>query len=299
MRVRDTEIKIAGRFLRVARLDAEKFQFLEEEPDRVVEGLRGSGVRIDLFTFLQKLSDPKPDLAYPMEMDNFAAIPISTFENWWTKQIGFKARNKAKQAEKKGVVLREVPFSDGLIHGIWKIYNECPIRQGRRFSHYGKDLQRVHQDEATYLDKSVFIGAFLGDELIGFIKMVWDESRTQAGLMNIVSLIKERDKAPSNALVAHAVKACASRGISYLTYSNFSYGKKQSDSLSDFKERNGFQRFEVARYFVPITPLGNLALRFGLHHRLSERIPESLAEKLRELREAWYKRKFPTLTEAS
>jgi len=297
--VRDTEIKIAGRFLRVARLDAEKFQFLEEEPDRVVEGLRGSGVRIDLFTFLQKLSDPKPDLAYPMEMDNFAAIPISTFENWWTKQIGFKARNKAKQAEKKGVVLREVPFSDGLVHGIWKIYNECPIRQGRRFSHYGKDLQRVHQDEATYLDKSVFIGAFLGDELIGFIKMVWDESRTQAGLMNIVSLIKERDKAPSNALVAHAVKACASRGISYLTYSNFSYGKKQSDSLSDFKERNGFQRFEVARYFVPLTPLGNLALRFGLHHRLSERIPESLAEKLRELREAWYKRKFPTLTEAS
>ena len=299
MRVRDTEIKIAGRFLRVARLDAEKFQFLEEEPDRVVEGLRGSGVRIDLFTFLQKLSDPKPDLAYPMEMDNFAAIPISTFENWWTKQIGFKARNKAKQAEKKGVVLREVPFSDGLVHGIWKIYNECPIRQGRRFSHYGKDLQRVHQDEATYLDKSVFIGAFLGDELIGFIKMVWDESRTQAGLMNIVSLIKERDKAPSNALVAHAVKACASRGISYLTYSNFSYGKKQSDSLSDFKERNGFQRFEVPRYFVPLTPLGNLALRFGLHHRLSERIPESLAEKLRELREAWYKRKFPTLTEAS
>ena len=297
--MRDTEIKIAGRFLRVARLDAEKFQFLEEEPDRVVEGLRGSGVRIDLFTFLQKLSDPKPDLAYPMEMDNFAAIPISTFENWWTKQIGFKARNKAKQAEKKGVVLREVPFSDGLIHGIWKIYNECPIRQGRRFSHYGKDLQRVHQDEATYLDKSVFIGAFLGDELIGFIKMVWDESRTQAGLMNIVSLIKERDKAPSNALVAHAVKACASRGISYLTYSNFSYGKKQSDSLSDFKERNGFQRFEVPRYFVPLTPLGNLALRFGLHHRLSERIPESLAEKLRELREAWYKRKFPTLTEAS
>ena len=297
--MRETEIKIAGRFLRVARLDAEKFQFLEEEPDRVVDGLRGTGVRIDLFTFMQKLSNTKPGFTYPMEMDNFAAIPISTFENWWTKQIGFKARNKAKQAEKKGVVLREVPFSDGLVHGIWKIYNECPIRQGRKFSHYGKDLQTVHQDEATYLDHRVFIGAFLEDELIGFIKMVWDESRTQAGLMNIVSLIKERDKAPLNALVAHAVKACASRGISYLTYSNFSYGKKQSDSLSDFKERNGFQRLEVARYFVPLTPLGNLALRLGLHHRLSERIPESLAEKLRELREAWYKRRFPTLTEAS
>ena len=297
--MRSSEIKIAGRFLRVARLDAEKFQFLEEEPGRVVDGLREAGVRVDLFTFLQKLSNTKPDFAYPMEMDNFAAIPISTFENWWTKQIGFKARNKAKQAEKKGVVLREVPFSDELVHGIWQIYNECPIRQGRKFSHYGKDVQTVHHDEATYLDKSVFIGAFLEDKLIGFIKMVWDESRTQAGLMNIVSLIQERDKAPSNALVAHAVKACASRGIAYLTYSNFSYGKKQSDSLSDFKERNGFQRIEVPRYFVPLTPLGSLALRLGLHHRLSDRIPESLAEKLRELREAWYKRKFPTLTEAS
>ena len=68
----------------------------------------GAECRVDLFTFLQKLSNTKPDFAYPMEMDNFAAIPISTFENWWTKQIGFKARNKAKQAEKKGVVLREV-----------------------------------------------------------------------------------------------------------------------------------------------------------------------------------------------
>ena len=29
-------------------------------------------------------------------------------------------------------------------------------------------------------------------------------------------------------------------GISHLVYSNFAYGKKERSSLSDFKERNGF-----------------------------------------------------------
>jgi hypothetical protein len=45
--------------------------------------------------------------------------------------------------------------------------------------------------------------------------------------------------------------------------------------------------------------LGGIALRLGLHRRLSERIPESLAARLREFREAWYRRKFQTAAEAS
>jgi hypothetical protein len=282
----------------MARLDGEKFRFLED-PETVLDGLRKSRMRIDLFTFTQRLPNTKPLFPYPMEWDNFAAIPISTFEEWWTKQLGFKARNKAKQAEKKGLVLREVPFSDELVRGISEIYNECPIRQGRRFPHFGKDVETIHREEATYLESSIFIGAFSGDRLVGFIKILIDETGTQAGLLNIVSLISERDKAPTNALVASAVKACATRGIVYLTYSNFSYGKKQSDSLSDFKERNAFQRIEVPRYYVPLTMLGQAALRLGLHHRLSERIPEPLAMRFREFRDAWYKRRFPTLTEAS
>jgi hypothetical protein len=292
------EIKITGRFLRVARLDADKYQFLDNDPEGVLDSLRNSGMRVDLFTFMQRLPDTTPKYKYPMEWDNLAALPVSTFEDWWTKQLGFKARNKAKQAEKKGVVLREVPFSDELVRGIWEIYNECPIRQGRRFPHYGKSLETVWKEEATYLDYSVFIGAFLDNKLIGFVKMVSDETRTQAGLMNIVSLVRQRDKATSNALVAHAVRACATRGILYLVYSNFSYGNKLRDSLSDFKERNAFQRINLPRYYVPLTPLGHAAFRLGLHHRLAERVPEFLAERFREIREAWY-RKFQSLTEAS
>lgn len=299
MRVCGKEIKVTGRLVRVARLDADKFQFVEEDPELILRELRSAESRVDLFTFIQRLPNTEPKFAYPMEWDNFAAISISSFDEWWMKQLGFKARNKAKQAEKKGVVIREVPFSEELVRGIWEIYNESPIRQGRKFPHFGKSLETVYKEEATYLDSSVFIGAFLGDQLIGFIKMVMDETRNQAGLMNIVSLIGQRDKAPTNALVAHAVRACASRGIAHLTYSNFSYGKKQRDSLSDFKERNAFQRVEVPRYYVPLTRLGGAALKLGLHHRLAERIPEPLAEKLREFREAWYNRRTQSMTEAS
>ena len=298
MNVCGKQIKVEGRLIRIARLDADKYQFLDD-PERMIEALRKCGSRVDLFTFMQRLPETSPKYGYPMEWDNFAVLPISTFEQWWTKQIGFKARNKAKQAEKKGVTVREISFDDALVHGIWEIYNEVPIRQGRRFPHYGKDLETVRKEEATYLDYSTSIGAFLGPKLIGFIKLVTDETRTQAGLMNIVSLIQQRDKAPTNALLAQAVRSCALRGVSHLVYSNFAYGKKQSDTLSDFKERNGFERIDVPRYYVPLTPLGQVAFRFRLHHRLLDHFPEPLAAKLRELRSAWYSHKFQTVTEAS
>jgi hypothetical protein len=298
MKVQGKEIKVEGQLIRTSRLDADKYQFLED-PEPMLEGLRNCGMRIDLFTFIQRLPDTSPKYPYPMEWDNFAAVPISTFDNWWNKQIGFKARNKAKQAGKKGVKIREVPFDEALVRGIWEIYNECPVRQGRRFPHYGKDLETVHRDAATYLDSSQFLGAFYEDKLIGFVKLVTDETGTQAGLMNIVSMIQHRDKAPTNALVAEAVRCCAKRGISYLVYSNFAYGKKQRDSLSDFKERNAFQRIEVPRYYVPLTPFGKASFRLGLHHRLVDHFPEPVAAKLRELRNNWHNRRFHTLTEAS
>lgn len=291
VRVCDRDIKVEGRLLRTGRVDGEKYCFLSD-PAPVIDSLKKCGTRIDLFTFMQRLPETAPKYKYPMEWDNFAALPISTFENWWSKQIGFKARNKAKQAEKHGVILREIPFSDELVHGIWEIYNETPVRQGKRFPHYGMSEEQVHRYAATFLDRSVFIGAFLDDKIIGFSKLTIDETRTQAGLMHIVSLISQREKAPTNALIVQAVRSCAERQIAYLVYSNFAYGKKQRDSLSDFKERNGFKRIDVPRYYVPLTPLGWAAFRIGLHHRLSEHIPESFMAKLRDLRSAWYARKM-------
>jgi hypothetical protein len=293
-----TDINIRGRMLRVASVNGETYRFIEN-PQPLVKGLRNCGTRIDLFTFLQRVTEPDPKHRYPMEWDNYAVLPVGTFDHWWTKVLGFKGRNKAKQAEKKGVKLHEIPFDDVLINGIWRIYNECPIRQGKRFPHYGMSLERVRSYAGTFLDSSIFIGAFYEGVLIGFAKLTVDETRTQAGLMHIISMIEHREKAPTNALIAHAVKACADRHITNLVYSSFAYGNKQSDSLTDFKERNGFQRVNVPRYYVPLTCRGKLAFRIGLHRKLIERIPEPVITKLRAYRAGWYNRRMHSSTGAS
>jgi hypothetical protein len=291
-------IQVQGRLVRLARLDGDKYKFLDD-PEPVVAGLRKSQMRVDIFTFMQKLSDTSPKYNYPIEWDNLAVLRVSTFEDWWTERIGFKARNKAKQASKKGVVVREVPFDDALVHGIWEIYNESPVRQGRRFPHYGKSIDQVRRMSSTFHDTSIFIGAYLDEKLIGFIKLTTDDDRTQAGMMHIVSMIRHRDKAPTNALVAQAVRSCADRGISHLVYSNFAYGKKERSSLSDFKERNGFERINLPRYYVPLTGLGWAAFRLGLHHKFVDRLPEPLLAKARDFRYSWYKHRFPALEQDS
>src|SRR5208283_1684375 len=117
MNICGREVKIQGRLCRVAHLDADEHKFLDD-PEAALSELRKYGLRIDLFTFMQKLPETTPKYSYPMEWDNMAVLKVSTFEHWWTRQIRKNTRNKAKQAEKKGVVVREVAFDDTLARGI-------------------------------------------------------------------------------------------------------------------------------------------------------------------------------------
>ena len=102
--------------------------------------------------------------------------------------------------------------------------------------------------------------------------------------MQIVSMICHQDKAPTNALIAQSVRSCAERGIPFLWYANMTYGKKQDDGLADFKRHNGFQKIELPRYYVPLTVAGRMALRLGLHHGMSDWIPEPVAATYRRIR---------------
>jgi hypothetical protein len=296
MKVRDKDIRVEGRLIRVGRLDGEKYTF-PDDPEAIVRGIRQSGTRVDIFTFLQKLPVNSRTHPYPLDMDNLAVLPVSTFENWWKNQIRSYPRNRARQAEKKGVVLRKVPFGEELVRGICGIYNETPVRQGKRFPHYGMTLERAREYAGTFLDRSVYVGAFVGQEMIGFIKLTMDESRTQACLVHILSMVQHKEKAPTNALIAEAVRTCAELNVPYLVYEHFNYGKK-ADSLTHFKEVNGFQRFDVPRYYVPLNAIGRVALQLGLHRRIIDRIPESVVERFRDLRKAWYGRRFPVPTES-
>jgi hypothetical protein len=292
------QIKIRGRILRIASIDGDGFRFLDD-PKPIISSLRNSGRRVDLFTFVQRLPETTPKYTYAVEWDNFAALHISSFDKWWNEVLGFKARNKAKQAQKKGVEVREIPLDEELIEGIWRIYNESPVRQGKRFPHYGMSRERIRDYAGTFLDCSVFLGAFFENTLIGFAKLTVDESNTQAGLMHIISMISHREKAPTNSLIAQAVRSCEARGVSYLVYANFGYGNKKRDSLSDFKERNGFQRVDVPRYYVPLSPVGELAFRAGMHRNITNFLPESLLSRLRSYRAAWYRASFPSSSDVS
>ena len=80
------------------------------------------------------------------------------------------------------------------------------------------------------------MGAFVGDTMIGFIKLTVDGDRNQACMVHILSMIQHNDKAPTNALIAQAVRYCAEHKIPYLVYEHFNYGNKQGDSLSRLKK---------------------------------------------------------------
>jgi len=290
------DVRIEGSLVRIGCPEGDKYTFLNN-PDDFLSSLRECETRIDIFTFMQKLPDTAPKYPYPMEKDNLAVLPVTTFENWWNNQIRSYPRNRARQAGKRGVVMRKVPYGEELIKGICGIYNETPVRQGKKFPHYGMTSERAREYAGTFLERSIYVGAFLGEEMIGFIKLTMDEGWTQAALVHILSMVQHKDKAPANALIAEAVRICAEERIPYLVYEHFAYGNKVKDSLSHFKEVNGFERLDVPRYYVPLTATGRIALRFGLHRRIAERIPESLAEKLRGLRKAWYGRRFQIPTE--
>ncbi len=249
----------------MARLEAEKYQFLDD-PEPMLAALRHCGSRIDLFTFMQRLPETSPKYAYPMEWDNLAVLPITTFDRWWNGQIGFKGRNKARQAEKKGVTLREVPFDDALVRGIWEIYNECPIRQGRAFSHYGARLEDVTAGVRASKD-STFIGAYFQNELVGFIQLVHGDDLTI--ISQILSLQAFWEKAVNNALVAKAIAICAEKQIRWVMYGRMG----NHPSLDAFKQSNCFEKFSFPRYYVPITKKGQTGIKLGLQKDLKDALP--------------------------
>ncbi len=263
-------IVVTGRALRIAKIKDEICAEGIQNPGAIVDQLKKER-KADIFTFDQKIPDTEPRFPYYFEWDNVAVLHITSVENWWNNQIHNDARRMVRKSEKKNVVMKVVPFTDEFVSGIKGIYDETPIRQGKPFWHYNKDFDQVKKDNSSFLERAEFIGAYCDNELIGFSKLIYTGKR--ADHIQLLSRLRDRDKAPTNALIAKAVEVCFSRGISYLTYDKYQYGKKSADSLSEFKTRNGFVKMDVPRYYVPLTFKGMIALKLKLHRRLIELLP--------------------------
>jgi hypothetical protein len=297
-RVEGQTVVVTGTWLKVAAIKDE--ELIEGEavvdPHAFVRGLKPTGLAADLFTFAQKLPDTTPRYPYHHEWDNPAVIPITTYAEWWDDRAESSVRRAVRKAAKVGVVVRPAELDEAFVRGIAEIYGETPIRQGKSFWHYGKDADSVRRENGTYPERSVFLGAYYGDELIGFLKLIVVDKT--ASIVQVLSKMKHFDKRPSNALLAKAVETCEALRLSHLVYCSYVYNDPKS-SLTEFKRRNGFEQVLVPRYFVPLTLRGRLALRLGLHRGLTKRIPSALLVQLLRLRTLWYARRWQPARQAS
>lgn len=282
-------VVVRGSCLKVAEVFDEEWLDGEvvENPDQFVLQLKAQHVKAELFTFTETFQQNKLKAGYFIEWDNLAVIPTASYKEWWEKRISQDGRRNVRIAAKKGVIVKQVPFNDELVKGIQGIYDEAPVRQGRKFWHYGKDLAAVRRENATYLDKSIFIGAYVDGELIGFIKMV--VVGRAASIMQIISKNSHFDCRPGNALIAKAVEICEQQGLAYLIYCKYVYPGREDSLLTEFKRRNGFERFDHPRYFIPLTPTGKLALKLRLHNGIKGFLPDRLGKSLIQLREKLYR----------
>jgi hypothetical protein len=274
-------MSVSGRLCRIARLSNEGYDFADD-PERLGKAISAVVPRVDLLTFTQRIAEPEPKHNHHLEWDTYAVLSITDYDHWW-KRIGPKTRNMVRKSERHGVSLRAAAFDDELVRGIKLIYDETPVRQGKQFPHFGKSLDALRSAHATYLDRSEFIGAFLDGRLVGFVKLVHQPG--WSSLMQILSLISERDKAPTNALIAKAVEICAEKHVQRLQYGTWS-----RRSMGAFKEHHGFEPYRVPRYFMPLSLMGKLAITAGLHRSLTTRVPEAWLDRVAGLRASWLQR---------
>ena len=233
-----------------------------------LEKLKQKG--IDVFTFIERkwcFTLPNPPRSWLKTRDNIALLQIATYDAW-LKSIGKKTRNMIRKAGKNGIRTEIAEPNRKLAEGIWKIYNETPIRQERGFPHYGTSLQAV-ETNMLLTKNSTYVVAYLQGELVGFIRLIHGDNITF--IDQILSLQKYWDKAVNNALVARAVQFCADKDIKWLMYGRMG----NHPMLDNFKQNNGCIQFQLTRYYIILTRKGRIASKLGLHRDIKDALPQS------------------------
>jgi hypothetical protein len=269
------EMSISGKFFRTAKLRHEWCDFLDD-PLGAIEQMQSDSAFTDLFTFVRDISDESVTYPFYSEPVGLAVLPIETYQKWWD-DLGFKARNKVRKGQKSGVELRVIQLDDHFAKGVEGIYNETPVKQGRKFFHYGKNAAEIKKELTSFLDSCIFVGAYYQDELVGFMKLF--PGKNVLRTIHIIAKVSHRDKCVMDALIAKAVELCDQRKIQHLHYGSWTDG-----GVGDFRAKHGFRRVEVPRYFVPLSRRGRLMLKLKLHRPIRDRLPKGLVGPLLRVR---------------
>jgi hypothetical protein len=289
LQIDQATIVVRRKWLRIATVLDEEWSETElHNPELCVQTLKKNGtgsLRADLFTFSQKLPATAPKYSYPMELDSVAAIRLASFSDWWDN-LPQVTRKNVRRSEKRGVEVKLREFDDDLVRDIVELTKDSPIRQGKRFAHFGKTFEQVKKDQSTFLGRCDFICAYSQRELIGLAKIVY--CGEIASVLQFLPKASQQDKRPANALIAKMVEICEAEGMSHIIYGLYNYGNKRDSSLLEFKIRNGFEEFLVPRFYVPLTTKGALCFKLKLHRGLVGVLPNGLLSTAVRLRERWY-----------
>lgn len=254
-----------------------------ENPEVLIASLKQHQPKQNILTFFQRVPHTLPRYNYYMESYPVSVITLKNYDDWWEKCIKKYTRQAVKMSQKKGIMVKVSNFNDEFIEGITSIHNETPIRAGKKYPHYNVSPDSVIKGEATFIDRSVFLGAYFENEIVGYAKFVFEEEFVDVA--QLLSKMSHRDKCVTNALLAKIVEICSQREVRYIAYGDFN-----STSLGDFKRHNGFSRMDLPKYFVPLNFTGAVALRLKLHRRLSQWLPKRMLPFLYDLRKRSYER---------
>jgi hypothetical protein len=227
---------------------------------------------VDLFTFIDRsflINNPAKDNLFT-DLEPMALLTINTYDKWQAT-ITHNARWQTKKARKMGLTSQIVQVDDAFLKSAQKIYNETPVRQGRRYTGYGLSLDYL-RNKYSIMDNSEIIGVFYQNEMIGLMWIGFGDR--VAAVKSFVSLLSYRNKYPNDLLIDSAVQRCLERGYNYLTYWNMGY----NPGLDFFKKSHGFKVFKVPRYYFPITSKGELALKLNMYRPLDRTIPKRIVQ---------------------
>ena len=280
---------VHGKLVKIAIVHDEEWLDHElKNPELCVERLkdyRSHRLRADILTFSQIPPHTDPKFPYHVERESVAVIQLASFTSWW-ESLPQEARKNVRRAGKRGVRIAVKGLDDDLVKGIVGLNNETPVKQGRPNAHYGKSFDQVKKDQSAFPDRSDFICAYFGEELIGHLKIVYRGET--ASILQLTPSPGHQDKRPANAMLSKAVEICAEKGIRCITYGKFNYGTRSNSSLLEFKVRNGFEELLMPRYYVPLTSWGRISMCLNLHHGIQGIFPKFALAAAINLRAKWY-----------